>query len=82
MIEAGADLNDGSLYLAVDAISYAERLGATTNRGNALITLERLLDAGADPNQIYTKRIARHRGLPGPDRRRCDPAVPRNHDRK
>ena len=64
MIESGADLNDGSLYLAVDAISYAERLGATTNRGNAVVTLERLLDAGADPNQIYTKRIARHRGYP------------------
>jgi ankyrin repeat protein len=62
MIESGANLDDGSLYLAVDAINYAQRLGATTDKGNALITLERLLDAGADPNQIYTKRIARHRG--------------------
>ena len=62
MIELGANLDDGSLYLAVDAISYAQRLGATTDKGNALLTLERLLDAGADPNQVYTKRIARHRG--------------------
>ncbi len=62
LIEAGADLNDGSLYLAVDALSYADRLGTVTNRRNSFATLRRLLEAGADPNAPYTKQVARHRG--------------------
>ncbi len=62
LIEAGADLNDGSLYLAVDALSYADRLGAVTNRRNGFETLRQLLEAGADPNAPYTKEVARHRG--------------------
>ena len=62
LIEAGADLNDGSLYVAVDALSYADRLGAVTNKRNGFETLKQLLEGGADPSAPYTKQVARHRG--------------------
>ena len=62
LIEKGADVNDGSLYIAAEM----RNLATYSNRPNppdvdrslnALDVAKLLLTRGADPNQVYTKTI-------------------------
>jgi ankyrin repeat protein len=62
LIEKGADVNDGSLYLAVEV----RNLGFYKNRPNppdkdknlrSLDVIRMLLERGANPNTAYTKKI-------------------------
>src|SRR5262249_37554217 len=62
LIEKGADVNDGSLYLAIEV----RNLAFYKNRPNppdkdktlrSLDVIKMLLDRGADPNSVYTKKI-------------------------
>ena len=62
LIDKGADVNDGSLYTAVEM----RNLARYSNRPNppdtdkelsSLDVIKRLLAHGADPNRVYTKKI-------------------------
>jgi ankyrin repeat protein len=62
LIDKGADVNDGSLYTAVEM----RNLATYSNRPNppesdkvlnSLDLIKRLLERGADPNRVYTKKI-------------------------
>jgi ankyrin repeat protein len=62
LVDKGADINDGSLYTAIEM----RNLATYSNRPNppdadrelsSLDVIKRLLDRGADPNRPYTKRI-------------------------
>ena len=62
LVDKGADVNDGSLYTAIEM----RNLATYSNRPNppesdkelsSLDVIKRLLARGADPNRVYTKKI-------------------------
>lgn len=60
LIEAGVDASDGSLYLAVD--SARRNFGSLRPAEDPEVVqrfVRALSEAGADPNQVFTKRVAR-----------------------
>ncbi|MGI9259910.1 MAG: ankyrin repeat domain-containing protein [Gammaproteobacteria bacterium] len=63
LIEADADVSDGSLYLAVD--STRRNFGSLRPAEDPVVVqrfVRALLEGGADPNQAFTKRVARRSG--------------------
>ena len=84
LIEKGAGVNDGSLYLTIEM----RNLAFYKNRPNppdrdktlsSMDVLKMLLDRGADPNTAYTKKIPPARS-PGRHQSycRCNAAVSRH----
>jgi ankyrin repeat protein len=62
LIDRGADVNDGSLYTAVEMrnlATYSNRPNPpeTDKQLSSLDVIRRLLDKGADPNRVYAKKI-------------------------
>jgi ankyrin repeat protein len=62
LVEKGADVNDGSLYTAIEMrnlATYSNRPNPpdTDRQLNSLDVITRLLARGADPNRPYTKKI-------------------------
>jgi ankyrin repeat protein len=62
LIEKGADVNDGSLYLAMEMrnLSYYNNRPNPPDKDKNLRSLDvvkMLLDRGADPNKVYAKKI-------------------------
>jgi len=62
LVDKGADVNDGSLYTAVEMrnlATYSNRPNPpeTDGQSTSLDVITRLLAGGADPNRPYTKKI-------------------------